>query len=575
MPITKDDIRLNIISGEVTNYSALPAASSVSGQFYWVNNDQGTSWIPSWLGGNFYPKGTYHSNGTTWDYQSMPSNATLSTVDAGTNTDQFVTPYTLSNSVWAFTYDKVRSTVLTGLNTLTNAAISATDTVLTAFGKLSARLEQWRTYGWSTGAISGFSLTNNGDGTANIDSGVVLLRTTASSTGTLNEYTISATSGLTFTDNATNYIIADYNGGTPVVSVITDSTLINTLTTTLIYSVVRQGTNLYYQNVIGQNVDSNGKLRRRFLLTERFEHGTGVALSFSNRNVIVTAGNYFIGLTAVSTPAFDTTGSGTFTYVYYNGSGYTRTTGQTQINNSTYISAGTPVAMTGNKFRVDYMYLLIDNPTQLWIVQGDAEYTSFSEAQAAPIPSNLPPELVGLGELIGRAIIRNAATVLYDIQSAYENQFVGTAVATHNQLAGLQGGTTDEYYHLTASEYTNLTTANNTQTLTNKRITKRVTTAATAVSLTPNADTEDVTILTALASALTINAPTGTPTSEQELDFAFTDNGTARALTWNGVFVSYGAAIPTTTVANKRLTVKARWIASASVWGCVGYVVQP
>ena len=34
--------------------------------------------------------------------------------------------------------------------------------------------------------------------------------------------------------------------------------------------------------------------------------------------------------------------------------------------------------------------------------------------------------------------------------------FTGTAVSNHNQLGSLQGGTTDEYYHLTSAEYSAL-----------------------------------------------------------------------------------------------------------------------
>jgi len=37
--------------------------------------------------------------------------------------------------------------------------------------------------------------------------------------------------------------------------------------------------------------------------------------------------------------------------------------------------------------------------------------------------------------------------------------FSASSVPTHNGLGGLQGGTTDEYYHLTADKYTDLTNA--------------------------------------------------------------------------------------------------------------------
>ncbi len=82
----------------VSNYSALPSATSHAGEFYWVSNSQGTKWLPGSLGGTYYPNGMYYSNGTDWEYLITPYNATLSEVDTGTNTDKFVTPYTFENA---------------------------------------------------------------------------------------------------------------------------------------------------------------------------------------------------------------------------------------------------------------------------------------------------------------------------------------------------------------------------------------------------------------------------------------------------------------------------------------------
>jgi len=93
---TADDITI------VANYSALPAANTVSGKFYWCSASQGTSWLPGSLGGTYYSAGLYYSNGTTWEFIDVPYQATQATVDTGTNTNQFVTPSTFTNaSKWA------------------------------------------------------------------------------------------------------------------------------------------------------------------------------------------------------------------------------------------------------------------------------------------------------------------------------------------------------------------------------------------------------------------------------------------------------------------------------------------
>lgn len=103
-------------------------------------------------------------------------------------------------------------------------------------------------------------------------------------------------------------------------------------------------------------------------------------------------------------------------------------------------------------------------------------------------------------------------------------------------------------------------------TLTNKRITKRVVSTTSTATLTVASDSYDQAVLTAQAAALTVAAPTGTPTDGQQLLFVFKDNGTARAITWNAAFAAVGVTLPATTVAGKWLYVGAVWSPTASKW---------
>lgn len=354
----------------------------------------------------------------------------------------------------------VRATVLTGLSYSSYDEIAAADTTLGAFGKLAGRTRHLWDYNWSAGALSGFAIADNGNGTANIATGVAMLRTSVSSTATLNEYTLAAVTNQAFTDNAVNYIVADYNSGTPMITVTTTQSAINTQTVTLIYAVTRVGNSLYYQDTIAASVDTNGKIRRKFLLTERFQYSAGAIISATNRKIALTAGTFVTGVKPVLTSAFDTNVASTFTYVYYNGTNYTRTTVQTDINNTNYINAGVSTTMTNNRFRTDFVYLLMSQSPQLWVVQGDAQHANLAAAKLATIPANLPPELVGLGLVVGRVIIEKSATTLADVASSFTTSFVAGTATEHNQLGGLQGGTTAEYYHMTNTEYTNFQAGN-------------------------------------------------------------------------------------------------------------------
>lgn len=97
----------------VANYSALPPANTASGKFYWCQASQGTWWLPGSLGGTYYNKGLYYSNGTTWETVETPYQATQVEVDAGLANDVFVSPNTLFNAnQWTTKFD-----VPTGLTT--------------------------------------------------------------------------------------------------------------------------------------------------------------------------------------------------------------------------------------------------------------------------------------------------------------------------------------------------------------------------------------------------------------------------------------------------------------------------
>lgn len=108
-----------------------------------------------------------------------------------------------------------------------------------------------------------------------------------------------------------------------------------------------------------------------------------------------------------------------------------------------------------------------------------------------------------------------------------------------------------------------------TATLTNKRITRRVFTTADTATLTIASDDYDGAKVTALAQAMTIAAPTGTPTAMQSLIIRIKDNGTARALTWNSAFRAIGVTLPTTTVISKTVYIGCVWNPEDSKWDCI------
>jgi hypothetical protein len=123
-----------------------------------------------------------------------------------------------------------------------------------------------------------------------------------------------------------------------------------------------------------------------------------------------------------------------------------------------------------------------------------------------------------------------------------------------------------------ASAGTDYTTPTDTETMTNKRVTKR-TLALSAGSGTPsiNTDSYDVVHITAQNAAITSFTTnlTGTPVDGDTLRISITDSGSAEALTWGSSFEASTVALPTTTVASARLDVGFFWNTATSKWRVV------
>ena len=163
--------------------------------------------------------------------------------------------------------------------------------------------------------------------------------------------------------------------------------------------------------------------------------------------------------------------------------------------------------------------------------------------------------------------------------------FTGTVILP--KTLEIQDTSADHQYVLAVSELTAdrtitlpLLTGNDTfvfnahtATLSNKRITQRVATTTDDATAVIDVDTTDVYELSAVANATTFST-TGTPTDGQKLIIRFKDAGTAKALTWDAIFVAIGVTAPTTTVAGKWHYVGATYNSAASKWHIIATAVQ-
>ncbi|HEC63708.1 MAG TPA: hypothetical protein ENI23_00275 [bacterium] len=111
-----------------------------------------------------------------------------------------------------------------------------------------------------------------------------------------------------------------------------------------------------------------------------------------------------------------------------------------------------------------------------------------------------------------------------------------------------------------------------TQTLTNKRNTKRVVTTTDDATAVIDIDIIDDYELTAIANATTFTL-TGTPTDGQVLIVRFKDAGVTKGLTWTG-FTVIGVTLPTDTTAGKWHYVGCKYNLGATAWHVLAVVEQ-
>ena len=163
----------------------------------------------------------------------------------------------------------------------------------------------------TSGAVTLPSITNNGDGSVTIGTGVFYLHDAYPGESHVNRYTIA---GATFTlvDGYNNYIYADYNSGSPALKQTTDrSSFINTTTCAPVYTVYRNGTSLTILDWDTSGLSLPEKLLLRTINNKRFERDEsigGLILADSGSlHFTISAGTVWYGVNDQALSAIDST----------------------------------------------------------------------------------------------------------------------------------------------------------------------------------------------------------------------------------------------------------------------------
>jgi len=209
---------------------------------------------------------------------------------------------------------------------------------------------------------------------------------------------------------------------------------------------------VHYHSAGRRLQDGVGKLHRRASSLREIELEGGCTLSYAgDDNLAIATGVVYGGINRFTPSAFTTTGTDVFTYVGRASTGaddWFYTTGATQIDHEHYDNYTTGLGtITSLQYGCHWVYLHPDDE-DVYVVYGRGSY-KLAEAEVAEAP-NVPDIISDFGLLLGKIIAPQAGGSFTAIEMVTDIFFTGTAVATHNDLGGLDSG---NYQHLTQAEH--------------------------------------------------------------------------------------------------------------------------
>jgi hypothetical protein len=219
-------------------------------------------------------------------------------------------------------------------------------------------------------------------------------------------------------------------------------------------------------------------------------------------------------------------------------SGGTGTTSTTFVNLTTNVTGTLPIANGGTGSTSTTFVNLATNVT------GDlpfANLTQIAGLSVLGVTGNSTADVAGITAASDHQVLRRSGTSVAFGAVALNQTNAVTGIlpvangGTNNAFFTVSGPATSAKTYTFPNENMTIVGTTQTQTLTNKTITQRVSSTASISSpLAFNSDNFDLYAATAQAGDLTINADAGTPTDGQKIIFRFTCDGTARTITFTG-----------------------------------------
>jgi len=261
----------------------------------------------------------------------------------------------------------------------------------------------------------------------------------------------------TLTDLQANFVYLHYNAGTPQVVVATTLlTYGQKLDHILLGVVFRNGTATHIHNTDPIGISGVGRSNLHWLEHFLVHRVAGaVTSSTGTRQLVVTTGVVYAGLSRIDTNAFNTSTGDTFSYWYYDGDAgpavWVEVTGQTAISNTQYNNTATGLVNLSAAAKRGVHWVYLDNDgVHLHVVYGQKDYST-AEAELATPPTTVPALVSNYCVLIAKIIVQKDQSTLF-ISYPWTEAFQTSLATDHGSLAGLLDD--DHTQYVKESEFT-------------------------------------------------------------------------------------------------------------------------
>ena len=311
---------------------------------------------------------------------------------------------------------------------------------------------------YTAGMVTTPSTSVTSAGVLTVGAFTVNLHTDPYGTGIVETFSVSG-GEVTITENVNNFVCANYNNGSPIVSVYTDENLVTGTTIMPFLNCYRVGE---YTDILAWGEASKAlsiKLSSRILRIYGIHRETGLALSNPSAKLIdISEGYVWFGSTRIHLNSFTTGSSGsTLREWVHDGSMNWTPTVVAGFDTANYQGANGKVDLSNSGFGCIWVYRKVATTESTGkevagYIFGTADYASLAAAESSDLPADLPPIFRSFGVLVGKICYGSDDATSLSVLSAYTEHFNMTNATNHNNLSGLQGGTSSEYYHTTLAE---------------------------------------------------------------------------------------------------------------------------